>query len=134
MLIIGLVLSASSLRGGDERPIFPEQARIRVQYQAKRPNSGSWTTYSTVLSGTRSESMAENQLARRHPGYVIRILSASAGKDVQTAVCYQIRRNNSSWTTGTTTLRTALTESMARNQISARYPGAEVRILSMVTK
>ena len=76
----------------------------------------------------------ENQLLQRHPGYAVRILAAAAEKDVQVAVRYQMRRNNSAWTAGTTVLRNALTESMARNQIAARYPGSEVRILSMTFK
>ena len=120
------------LTGMDEYPVFRNHARIKVQYQAKHPNSKSWTTYSSTLTDALTESMIRNQLSQRHPGYEVRVLAASAEKDVQATVRYQIRRNNSSWTTGTTTLRNALTESMARNQIAARYPGAEVRILSMV--
>ena len=129
-----LVMSYSSMLGADDYPIFRNHARVRVQYQAKNPRSTSWTTYSTTLTDALTESMIRNQLSQRHPGYIIRVLSASAEKDVQASVRYQIRRNNTSWTTGTTTLRNALTESMARNQIAARYPGSEVRILSMVFK
>ena len=123
-----------SVQGADEFPVFRNHARVKVQYQAKNPNSKSWTMYSTTLTDALTESMIRNQLRQRHPGYEVRVLSASEGKDVQASVRYQIRRNNSSWTTGTTTLRNALTESMARNQIAARYPGSDVRILSMVFK
>lgn len=123
-----------SVQGADEYPVFRNHARVKVQYQAKNPNSKSWTTYSTTLTDALTESMIRNQLLQRHPGYEVRVLAASEGKDVQASVRYQIRRNNSSWTTGTTTLRNALTESMARNQIAAKYPGSEVRILSMVFK
>ncbi len=133
VLGISLVL-LSSLQGADEHPVFRNHARVKVQYQAKNPNSKSWTTYSTTLTDALTESMIRNQHLQRHPGYEVRVLAASAEKDVQASVRYQIRRNNTSWTTGTTTLRNALTESMARNQIAAKYPGSEVRILSMVFK
>ena len=127
-----ILLLTVSLAGADEYPVFRNHASVKVQYQAKNPNSKSWTTYSTTLTDALTESMIRNQLSQRHPGYVVRVLSASSERDVQVSVRYQIRRNNSSWTTATTTLRNALTESMARNQIAARYPGSEVRILSMV--
>ena len=133
--VCGIVLLlAVSPAGAEDFPIARNHSRVKVQYQAKRPESKSWTTYSTTLTDALTESMIRNQLLRRHPGYVVRVLAASPEKDVQAAVRYQIRRNNSSWTTGATVLRNALTESMARNQIAARYPGAEVRILSMVFK
>ena len=135
ILLLGCMLSMQySVHGADEYPIFRNHARVKVQYQARHQNSKSWTTYSTTLADTRTESMIKNQLSLRHPGYVVRILAVSEGQDVQVSVRYQIRRNNSSWTTGSTVLRNALTESMARNQIEARYPGSEVRILSMVFK
>ena len=124
----------SSVQGSDEYPVFRNHAKVKVQYQAKHPKSKSWTTYNTTLTDALTESMIRNQLLQRHPGYEVRVLSASPEKDVQVSVRFQIRRNNSSWTTGTTVLRNALTESMARNQIAARYPGSEVRILSMVLK
>lgn len=128
-----LMLSVlSPLHGADQTTIFPNQARIRVQYQARRPGSGSWTMYSTTLTDALSESMLVNQLLKRHPGYEVRVLSASAdGKTVSASVRCQIRRGSSSWSEMTTTVSNALTESMAENQIAARYPGAEVRILSM---
>ena len=129
-----ILLLAVTLSGSEEFPVFRNHARVKVQYQMKNPNSKSWTTYSTTLTDALTESMIRNQLSQRHPGYVVRVLSASSERDVQASVRYQIRRNNSSWTTATTTLRNALTESMARNQIAARYPGSEVRILSMVFK
>ena len=134
-VVLGILTILSySMQGADEYPVFRNHARVKVQYQAKNPNSKSWTTYNTTLTDALTESMIRNQLSQRHPGYIVRVLSASEGREVQTSVRYQIRRNNSSWTTATTTLRNALTESMARNQIAARYPGSEVRILSMVFK
>ena len=134
-VVLGILpILSDSVQGADEYPVFRNHAKVRVQYQAKNPNSKSWTMYSTTLTDALTESMIRNQLRQRHPGYEVRVLSASEGKDVQASVRYQIRRNNSSWTTGTTTLRNALTESMARNQIAARYPGSVVRILSMVFK
>jgi hypothetical protein len=91
--------------------------------------------YSTTVKDVLSESMIRNQLMKRHPGYDVRVLSASEdGKNVQVYVRCQIRRGSSSWSEMTTTLNNALTESMAENQIAARYPGAEVRILSMTFK
>ena len=132
-VVLGLSLVLQyAVQGADEYPVFRNHARVKVQYQAKHPNSKSWTTYNTTLTDALTESMIRNQLSQRHPGYIVRVLAASEGREVQASVRYQIRRNNSSWTTATTTLRNALTESMARNQIAARYPGAEVRILSMV--
>ena len=132
-VVLGLSLVLQyAVQGADEYPVFRNHARIKVQYQAKHPNSKSWTTYNTTLTDALTESMIRNQLSQRHPGDIVRVLAASEGREVQASVRYQIRRNNSSWTTATTTLRNALTESMARNQIAARYPGAEVRILSMV--
>ena len=67
-------------------------------------------------------------------GSRIRILSASWGAPVSCLVRYQMKQGNGPWTTGTTTLNNALTESMARNQLRARYPKAEIRILSFTRK
>lgn len=132
-VFLGMILTLNgSLWGFDECPVFPNHARVKVQYQARHPNSKSWTTYSITLNDVRSESMIRNQLLQRHPGYLVRILSAATGgQNIRVKVRYQIRRNNSSWTTVSTSLWDAMTESMARNQIKARYPGSEVRILSM---
>ena len=89
-----LMLSVlSPLHGADQTTIFPNQARIRVQYQARRPDNASWTMYSTTLTDALSESMLVNQLLKRHPGYEVRVLSASAdGKTVSASVRCQIRR------------------------------------------
>ena len=62
------------------------------------------------------------------------ILSASYGKTIAHTVRYQMKRGNSAWTTGTVTLNNALTESMAKNQLKAKFPGASIRILSFVKK
>ena len=125
-----------TLRAVGDYPIFHNNEIIRVQYQARRPGTPSWTTYSTTLRDARTESMIRNQLLKRHPGYEVRVLSASVdGRNVQSSVQCQIRRGeNSSWTTMTTTVTNALTESMAESQIAARYPGSEVRILSMSSR
>ena len=138
MLLCGCVLSAAplTLRAAGDYPIFQNNETIRVQYQARRPGSPSWTAYSTTLRDALTESMIRNQLLKRHPGYEVRVLSAAVdGRNVRATVQCQIRRSeNSSWTTMSTTVTNALTESMAENQIAARYPGAEVRILSMSTR
>lgn len=126
MALGGLLLHA------DERPVVPSQSSVYVQYQYQNANGGSWTTSSTTLKGAVSESMMINQIAQRHPGKKIRILSAKIdGKSQRVTVKYQMRNGNSSWNTSTTTLQDALTESMARNQLSQRHPNAEIRILSM---
>lgn len=123
------------VHAADNYPIFQKNATVRVQYQAQRSGTTSWTMYSTTVKDVLSESMIRNQLMKRHPGYDVRVLSASEdGKNVQVYVRCQIRRGSSSWSEMTTTLNNALTESMAENQIAARYPGAEVRILSMTFK
>ncbi len=51
-----------SVQGADEYPVFRNHARVKVQYQAKNPNSKSWTTYSTTLTDVLTESMIRNQL------------------------------------------------------------------------
>ena len=78
--------------------------------------------------------MMVSQLADRHPSGQIRILSASYGKTVSHIVRYQMKRGKSAWTNGTVTLNNVLTESMARNQLKAKFPGATIRILSFVKK
>jgi len=128
-LFVGL-----SLAGAEERPVVTAGSTVRVQYQIKSPNSKSWSTATATLKGSVSESMMENTLSQRHPGSMIRILSASSGKNVQMSVRYQISRDGRSWTTGTASLQNALTESMARNQLSVRYPNTQIRILSVSTR
>ena len=74
-----------------------------------------------------------NTLSVRHPGAEIRILSAAiSGRVERVNVRYQLRRGQSSWGTANASLTNALTESMARNQLSVRHPGMEIRILGMV--
>ena len=135
VFLCGCMLSALplTLRAAGDYPIFRNRESVRVQYQARRPGASSWTTYSTSVRDVLTESMIRNQLLKRHPGYEVRILSASAdGINVQASVQCQIRRGgSSSWNTMSTSVTNALTESMAENQIAARYPGSEVRILSM---
>lgn len=116
------------------REIVPPDVTVKVQYQLKMDGSNSWTTTNASLRGAVSESMMVNQLAARHSNGQIRILSASYGKTVTHTVRYQIKRGKSAWTNGTVTLNNALTESMARNQLKARFSGATIRILSFVKK
>lgn len=116
------------------REIVPPDVTVKVQYQLKMDGSNSWTTTNASLRGAVSESMMVNQLAARHPGGQIRILSASYGKPVAHIVRYQMKRGKSAGTNGTVTLNNALTESMARNQLKARFSGATIRILSFVKK
>ena len=86
------------------------------------------------MRGAVTESMMVGQLAARHPNGQIRILSAFYGKTIAHTVRYQMKRGNSAWTNGTVTLNNALTESMAKNQLKAKFPGATIRILSFVKK
>lgn len=114
--------------------IVPADVTVKVQYQLKMDGYNSWTTTNASLKGAVTESMMVNQLAARHPNGQIRILSASYGKTVAHIVRYQMKRGKSAWTNGTVTLNNALTESMARNQLKAKFPGASIRILSFVKK
>ena len=120
LLMAGLLVSGTTLFAADERPIIS--------------GANSWTSSSTTLKGATTESMMVNTLSARHPRAQIRILSvAFPGRTVRMSVRYQFRRNDAaSWTTGSTVLNNVLTESMARNQLSVRHPGMEIRILSMV--
>ena len=114
--------------------IVPADVTVKVQYQLKMDGYNSWTTTNASLRGAVTESMMIGQLAARHPNGQIRILSASYGKPVTHTVRYQMKKGSSAWTNGTITLNNALTESMARNQLKAKFPGATIRILSFVKK
>ena len=114
--------------------IVPADVTVKVQYQLKMDGYNSWTTTNASLRGAVTESMMVSQLAARHPNGQIRILSASYGKTVVHTVRYQMKRGKSAWTNGTVTLNNALTESMARNQLKAKFPGTTIRILSFVKK
>ena len=116
------------------REIVPADVIVKVQYQLKMDGYNSWTTTNASLRGAVTESMMIGQLAARHPNGQIRILSASYGKTIAHTVRYQMKRGKSAWTNGTVTLNNALTESMAKNQLKAKFPGATIRILSFVKK
>ena len=118
----------------DERPVVPAGIPVQVRFQLKSANSSSWSTSSATLKGSVSESMMVNELSRRYPNSQIRILAANCGKTVSVSVRYQISRNGKSWTTGTAALTNALTESMARNQLSQKYPNTEIRILGITSR
>lgn len=123
----GCSTTAQSLKGKDK-------IKQLQQYQLKMDGYNSWTTTNASLRGAVTESMMISQLAAKHPSGQIRILSASYGKTVVHTVRYQMKRGKSAWTNGTVTLNNALTESMARNQLKAKFPGATIRILSFVKK
>ena len=127
-ILLGAFLAGNSL-GYDERPIVPSTVPVQVRYQIKSVNGNSWSTNTATLKGSVSESMMVNELSRRHPNSKIRILAAACGKNIATVVRYQTSRDGKSWNTGSVTLNNALTESMARNQISQRIPNTQVRIL-----
>lgn len=116
------------------REIVPADITVKVQYQLKMDGYNSWTTTNASLRGAVTETMMVGQLTARHPNGQIRILSASYGKTVVHTVRYQMKRGNSAWTNGTVTLNNALTESMAKNQLKAKFPGVTIRILSFVKK
>lgn len=50
--------------------------------------------------------------------------------DVPVRVQYQTKSEGSSWMTARTSLQGTVTESMMLNQLGARYPRAQIRILS----
>lgn len=131
ILMLGAAMMTNSF--ADERPIVPADREVRVMFQirSQTASSAAWSTSNAMLKGAVSESMMANEISRRYPHSDVRILSASCGKDVSVNVRFQTSRDGKSWTPGTTTLKNALTESMARNQISQRYPNTQVRILGM---
>ena len=132
LCLLWLLGAALPLVSAGERPVVSPTSSVYVQYQYQNAGSDTWTTSSTTLKGATSESMMKNQISQRHPGKKIRILSAKIdGKSQRVTVKYQYRHGNGSWNTNTTTLQDALTESMARNQLSVRHPGKQIRILSM---
>ena len=127
-ILLGAFLAGNSL-GYDERPIVPSTVPVQVRYQIKSVNGNSWSTNTATLKGSVSESMMVNELSRRHPNSKIRILAAACGKNIATVVRYQISSNGKSWSGGSVTLTNALTESMARNQLSQKFPNRQIRIL-----
>ncbi len=132
-LALTLLAGLCPLWGADERPIVGDQTPVRVKYQYQSAGSTTWNTSETTLRGAVSESMMINQISARHPGKQIRILSAVVnGKTVRVQVKFQSASPNGNWSTSTTTLQNALTESMARNQLAQRFPGKQIRILSMI--
>ena len=133
IILVTIFLSSTfPVMAGQE--IVPADVTVKVQYQLKMDGYNSWTTTNASLRGAVTESMMISQLAAKHPSGQIRILSASYGKTVVHTVRYQMKRGKSAWTNGTVTLNNALTESMARNQLKAKFPGATIRILSFVKK
>jgi len=113
----------------DTNPM-PEQT-LHVQFQLKSAHSNSWSTSSATLKGAATESMIRNQLMSRWPNHQIRVLAVDTGDRKLYSVRYQVSRDGKNWTGGSTVLQNSITQSMARNQISQRYPGMKVRILSM---
>ena len=133
ILIVSLMIAGAALRAADERPPVSGNDPVRVQYQIRNAGSKAWSTSNATLKGTVSESMMINTLSARHPRAEVRILSAALpGRTERVNVRYQIRRGGRAWGTANAVLTDAPTESMARNQLSARNPGAEIRILNMV--
>ena len=124
------LISAGAL-AYDERPVVPADIPVQVRFQLKSANSNSWSTGSATLRGSVSESMMVNELSRRYPNSQIRILAANCGKTVSVSVRFQMSRDGKSWTSGNAVLTNALTESMARNQLSQKYPNTEIRILGI---
>lgn len=136
--IVVCLLALPVLVGGQEASrcvgIVPGEVPVKVKYQFQRTGSNSWTTGTTILTGATTESMMQNQIGARHPGYNIRILAAETGSSNRMHVRYQFKSQNGySWTYASVTLNGALTENMARNQLLARHPGYDIRILSMNT-
>ena len=134
LCVLWLLGAALLLFSADERPLVGASSNVYVRYQYQSPG-GNWSTSGTTLKGAISESMMINQISQRHPGKKIRILSAKCeGKSRRSTVRYQYRNGEGPWNTGSATLQDALTESMARNQLSQRHPNAEIRILGMTAQ
>ena len=132
-VMLGAFLAGSSF-GYDERPVVPADATVLVRFQIKSGNSKSWSTSTATMKGAVSESMMANEISRRYPNSEVRILSADYGKKISSPVRYQISRDGKTWSSGTVTLTNALTESMARNQVSQKFPNMQVRILGFVSR
>ncbi len=109
---------------------YGKRVQASVQFQISRDEQN-WSSGSVNLTNTLTESMMENEISRRYPNMKVRILSADFGERVQMTVRYQLSRDGQAWSGGTVTLTNALTESMARNQLSQRYPRMLVRILGL---
>lgn len=133
IIMLSAFLAGSSF-GYDERPVVPSGVPVQVRCQIKSVNSNSWSTNTATLKGSVSESMMVNELSRRHPNSQIRVLAAACGKNISTVVRYQTSRDGKSWNTGTVTLNNALTESMARNQLSQKFPNRQIRILGFSSR
>ena len=131
LTLVSCFLISAGIFAYDERPVVPADIPVQVRFQLKSANCNSWSTSSATLKGSVSESMMVNELSRRFPNSQIRILAANCGKAVSFSVRYQISRNGKSWTTGTATLTNVLTESMARNQLSQKFPNMKIRILGI---
>ena len=132
-VMLGAFLAGSSF-GYDERPVVPADATVLVRFQIKSGNSKSWSTSTATMKGAVSESMMANEISRRYPNSEVRILSADYEKKISSPVRYQISRDGKTWSSGTVTLTNALTESMARNQVSQKFPNMQVRILGFVSR
>lgn len=112
---------------------FPVDAQVIVTYLIRSSERNGWTTGTTTLCGIMSESMARNQIGSKHPGREVRVLGIQYRIRKDFLVKYQYRnRNSNSWTTGTSILPNVLTESMAINRLSIKYPNCEIKILSIV--
>lgn len=134
-----LMMSCFFLMCGDsiaQEKLVNDSAPVKVSYQIKSTMVGAtWTTATATLKGAVTESMMTNQLSSRHPRFEVRILGVSNGRNVLFNVKYQFKAaSSSSWTSSSTVLTNSLNESMARNQLLAKNPTYDIRILSMVKK
>ena len=136
MKILILILCVLALPAGllysAERKSSSTPQTVNVQFQMKAPGGKSWSTSTTAVRGSATESMIRNVLASRWPGHKIRILAVDTGRPVRHLVQFQVSRDRKMWNSGSTVLLNARTQSMAQNQISARHPGMHVRILNMI--
>ena len=135
MKILILILSALTIPGltlhSAERKSPVASQSVNVQFQMMAPGGAGWSTGTTTLRGSATESMIRNALASRWPNHKIRILAVDTGNPVRHLVQFQVSRDRKMWNSGSTVLLNARTQSMAKNQIAARYPGMHVRILGM---
>lgn len=116
------------------RPAKKSNLPVVVRFQVRQGSSRTWSTGSATLHNATTESMMTNEIASRYTNCQVRILSARRGATQAYNVRYQVSRDRKNWSTGSAVLYDAQTQSMAKNQISQRYPGMYVRILSKVRK
>ncbi len=125
--------------------IVPAGVNVSIRYQYQKLSAGNssknsrkdkekWTSASVTLRDFLTEKAMIEEIRRRNPDCMVRILAADPGEDKVLVVRYKMLNKDNKWETHKTVLTNALTMSMAKNQILAKNQDAKVRILSMMKK